>query len=333
VSEFEHLAPERGMKFEREFHFESALPKWTSERINLLRQPDAHGIGLYALNQKRRDKRTLNAKLNPKSTDTVADQLNDVLGRFVAWTASQRSATKARHTQASYPGARELSYEEALRANRFRSRHSESEAAPLDEPEATPPVGPPTSVNARSEVELPAQDARGDRTPSPVSPRRRGSKRSKLAAESPTAVAQLKPTRKPVEKPRKLRRADHASKEVPEFREVLGASLSNTSSAAVNPDKSVWLTLRVTASEQSLIQARAAEAELSVSAYLRQCAFEVETLREQVQRALLDMRSSVAALPTPQAESAPPIRPGVFTGLVQRVAHLFGRTRRFSVSV
>jgi hypothetical protein len=332
VSEFEHLAFERGTKFERESHFESAFPKWTAERINVHSQPDGYGIGHYALDQERGDQRTLNPKLNPKSTDTVTDELNDVLGRFVAWTASQRSATKAQHTQASYPGARELSYEEALRANRFRSRHSESEAAPLDEPAATPAVGPLTSVNARSEAELPAQDAPSDRTPSPVSPRRRGSKRSKPAAESPTPVTRLKTTRNPAEKPRKPRRADHAPKDVPEFREVLGASLSNTSSAAVNPDKSVWLTLRVTTSEQSLIQARAAEAELSVSAYLRQCAFEVETLREQVQRALLDMRPSVAALPTPQAESAPPALPGVFTGLAQRVARLFGRTPRFSAS-
>jgi hypothetical protein len=48
--------------------------------------------------------------------------------------------------------------------------------------------------------------------------------------------------------------------------------------------RSAALSIRVSAQEQALIKMRAAEANLSVSAYLRQCAFEVEHLRAQAEQ-------------------------------------------------
>jgi len=55
---------------------------------------------------------------------------------------------------------------------------------------------------------------------------------------------------------------------------------------AAKNERPVSMSLRVVASEQALIKARAAEAGLSVSAYLRQCALEVEKLRAQVHHTL-----------------------------------------------
>jgi|KBSSwiStaDraftv2_1062776.scaffolds.fasta_scaffold52531_3 hypothetical protein len=56
------------------------------------------------------------------------------------------------------------------------------------------------------------------------------------------------------------------------------------------------ITIRVTSEEQAQLHERAAAAQLSVSAYLRSCIFEAETLRTQVKEALAQMQS--ASLPT-----------------------------------
>jgi hypothetical protein len=63
--------------------------------------------------------------------------------------------------------------------------------------------------------------------------------------------------------------------------------------ASPKNERQVSMSLRVAPSEQALIKARAAEAGLSVSAYLRQCALEVEKLRAQVHDtlALLERKS------------------------------------------
>jgi hypothetical protein len=89
------------------------------------------------------------------------------------------------------------------------------------------------------------------------------------------------------------------------------------------------MSLRVAASEQALIKARAAEAGLSASAYLRQCALEVEKLRAQVHHTLAVLernteRNSDRSSPFALA-AQPPIqvsRPGLLIRLRQR---LFGR--------
>src|SRR5271156_1103670 len=71
---------------------------------------------------------------------------------------------------------------------------------------------------------------------------------------------------------------------------------------ASKPERQVSMSLRVAASEQALIKARAAEAGISASAYLRQCALEVEQLRAQVQHTLAVIeRKSTLALPAGEA--------------------------------
>lgn len=59
--------------------------------------------------------------------------------------------------------------------------------------------------------------------------------------------------------------------------------------------KRASVTLRMSKAECTQLQQRAAEAGLTVSAYLRSCTFEVEGLRAQVKQALADLRAAQAA--------------------------------------
>jgi hypothetical protein len=66
---------------------------------------------------------------------------------------------------------------------------------------------------------------------------------------------------------------------------------------ARDPDrKSASITIRLSGEERDLLRQRAAEAELTVSAYLRSCTLEVETLRTQVKDALTALRKSSAEI-------------------------------------
>ena len=61
------------------------------------------------------------------------------------------------------------------------------------------------------------------------------------------------------------------------------------------PRKSASITLRLTAEEDELLRERAAEAGMTVSSYLRACAFEVESLRTQVKLVLAELKLAAAA--------------------------------------
>jgi len=74
-------------------------------------------------------------------------------------------------------------------------------------------------------------------------------------------------------------------------------------SLAVNR-KAASITLRMSRTECAQLRRRAADAGLTVSAYLRSCIFEVESLRAQVKEALEQLRSTNAAdaqIPVPPA--------------------------------
>ena len=58
--------------------------------------------------------------------------------------------------------------------------------------------------------------------------------------------------------------------------------------------KTASVTIRLSEKELAQLQQRALEANLSVSAYLRSCTFEVETLRSQVKQALTELRHQPA---------------------------------------
>lgn len=81
------------------------------------------------------------------------------------------------------------------------------------------------------------------------------------------------------------------------------------------------LYLRASAPEQALIRIRAAEAGISVSAYLRQCALDVEILRAQVQQFMtVSARSGMAELPEPP-------QPARNEGWLARLQHRFWKGR------
>ena len=66
--------------------------------------------------------------------------------------------------------------------------------------------------------------------------------------------------------------------------------------------KGASITIRVTAEEHAQLQARAAAAGMSVSAYLRSCIFEAEALRAEV-------REAVARIESAQKLATPEVRP------------------------
>ena len=67
--------------------------------------------------------------------------------------------------------------------------------------------------------------------------------------------------------------------------------------------KTASITIRLTGEEETQLHDRAAAAQLSVSAYLRSCIFEAESLRAQVKEALSQIR---AATPSPTASTLKP---------------------------
>jgi hypothetical protein len=64
------------------------------------------------------------------------------------------------------------------------------------------------------------------------------------------------------------------------------------------------ITIRLSEPECAQLRLRAAEASLSVSAYLRSCTFEVESLRAQVKEALAQLRRSGSKPPDPGGPEA-----------------------------
>ena len=71
---------------------------------------------------------------------------------------------------------------------------------------------------------------------------------------------------------------------------------------STSPDRSVKrasITIRLTEPEAAQLRGRAVEAGLTVSAYLRSCVLEVESLRTQVKQTLAQLRESAPAPPPP----------------------------------
>ncbi|HEY2470707.1 MAG TPA: hypothetical protein VGI45_23130 [Terracidiphilus sp.] len=85
--------------------------------------------------------------------------------------------------------------------------------------------------------------------------------------------------------------------------------------------KTASITIRLTANENTQLQERAADAGLSVSAYLRSCIFEAESLRAQVKEAVLHMREAAAHEPSISVEKEP-------ASAVQRRFRFFPRWTR-----
>jgi hypothetical protein len=203
------------------------------------------------------------------------EDIQAVLGRFQAWAGADVAAK-------SKDSVREISYEEAVRSSRYR-RHVVEE---LPKSEAFEPA---------------VQQIAAKRTPhSPIGEKRRDAK-PKTASKKTYTKAKLPAT--------------------PVFRQVLEKSVETpvqiarvTPAGIADPRRQVSLSVRLAASDQALIKMRAAEAGISASGYMRQCALEVEQLRKQVEQTLATLQRSAAAPVPIQA-------PGFFARVRQR---LFG---------
>lgn len=87
-----------------------------------------------------------------------------------------------------------------------------------------------------------------------------------------------------------------------------GATPASVQSRIQQSRKRASVTLRMSNAECAQLQQRAAEAGITVSAYLRSCAFEVEELRAQVKQALAELRSAQTSGPQVSRPRSPLLR-------------------------
>jgi hypothetical protein len=283
------------------------------------------------------------SELGPNGED-----LNSIMGRFQDWTKTRRDKPTAKYgattgfgrgvasDKAKLAGeARELTYEQALRASSHRrpaypaaietspaefkvqtTKHqTEEKGQPSNQagndarPAAKPARVPQRSVsgpNLKPTTELVAPIVRSartapDRSTLPNLSRVSHPSTQRTAAENPSLI-----------RPKSFRTSTSTQKEQriqPAFREVLTgtAMLAATpKSGAALESKSTALSLRVSDTEQARIQACAVRANLSVSAYLRQCALGVDDLRGQVELALGELQKQEARVTAQPGFSAIP---------------------------
>lgn len=95
---------------------------------------------------------------------------------------------------------------------------------------------------------------------------------------------------------------------------TLNSSPSHTPMALQENRRAASITIRLSRAETVQLRARAAEAGLTISAYLRSCIFEAEALRAQVREALAQFRSASAA----SASMAPGITPSAASRSLSR---------------
>jgi hypothetical protein len=91
--------------------------------------------------------------------------------------------------------------------------------------------------------------------------------------------------------------------------------------------KTASITIRLSEAECAQIRQRAAEAGLTISAYLRSCTLEAETLRAQVKETLAQLRQPTPARPEAIAP-AQPLRPSAAPGIWHRLWPLGSFRRR-----
>ena len=211
------------------------------------------------------------------------EDIDAVLGRFQAWSGSRNAAE-------TKPGIRELSCEEALQSSRYRwqggdkkqgeerTSGRDSDSAKSSEPasEGTKPA----PVKDRHAARVPAKNVRV---------RSGGAKTGRAVKSAAQALPSVKSATAPPSKT-----GARAS-----FREVLAETVQPAevivASRAVELTRLVAISIRLAPAERALIKTRAAEAGVSASAYIRQCALEVEQLRAQVQQAISAMEGKPSA--------------------------------------
>jgi predicted DNA binding CopG/RHH family protein len=95
-------------------------------------------------------------------------------------------------------------------------------------------------------------------------------------------------------------------------------ALSDLASGPGHGKRTASITIRMTGAEYGQLKQRAAEAGLTVSAYLRSCTLEAESLRAQVKQALATIRGTTPE-PTSEASTISSRRWWQFSRPVQRL--------------
>ena len=87
------------------------------------------------------------------------------------------------------------------------------------------------------------------------------------------------------------------------------ASARSTSPLVESHLKSASITIRMSEAECERLRQRAAEAGMTISAYLRSCTFEAETLRAQVKEVMTELRAATVAAAASATHTAAPVAP------------------------
>lgn len=216
------------------------------------------------------------------------ENIEAVLGRFQAWTGA-RTAVETK------PGIREFSDEEALASGRYRWKSGSAAAAkPAKKTVAPPAPVAPSAAPARAKPTA----AKVHKAKSGAAKRHhKGQAAASTAASAKSSAFQKEEKR-------------------PAFREVLAEAVRPAEVVVARPvelSRQVAISIRLAPSERALIKTRAAESGITASAYIRQCALEVEQLRAQV-------RAAVAAMDRggPAPSLAPVSSPGFFARMARR---------------
>lgn len=222
-------------------------------------------------------------------TQPVED-IDSVMGRFQAWTGS-RVALDTKQ------GVRELSCEEALKSRRYHWKANDDLSSSIKAAQPQPARAKPAPSKSGETHRKPAAKTRT---------RHHGAKPQTQAAAS-KAVTAAKSVAKTQPQPPATQFKDALAQAVRPA-EVILSSAQPTELA-----RQVAISIRLAPSERTLIRTRAAEAGITVSAYIRQCALEVEHLRAQVQQTIAAMEHRTAA---PAAPPTP--APGFFARILRR---------------
>jgi hypothetical protein len=235
------------------------------------------------------------ATSRPQTFPQTPEAIEAVLSRFQEWTSSRRPTTGH--------GLREVSYEDAVKANRHRGPARKPRTEPMEENclRAEPGVIP---------VEAPQlKPATKPRSPEQKSTAAKPSQRTKAAKQAQ-------------EKPAALARPQTAFKTI--LADAVAPPTQANALTKTGAVRQVTISLRMAPSEQAAIRARAAEAGLSASAYMRQCALEVDHLREQVRQtlALIGQTAALAASNQAQMQLHAPMQ-APQPGFLERMKQVF----------
>lgn len=220
--------------------------------------------------------------MQTRAARPAAEDIDAVLNRFQAWNS-------ARVAKESGGGVREVSYDEALASGRGPGKKDAAVShgtARVENAAGHVSAGQRPIAQHQTGQHAAARHSTGPALAAAVSPgpaekkavrrkRADGAPERKSFARVQTGGSETK--REAVAKKARPSRQ-------PEFRVALANSVGAALPGHADADRQVSMSLRVAPSERALIMIRAAEAGISVSAYLRQCALDVEILRAQVRQ-------------------------------------------------